>query len=113
MQQGFFDLSGALTDDTRLTVRGGRQEISFGSSRLVSVRESPNVRRSFDGARAFVAGDGFRIDAFAVHPVELREDIFDDRSDEQIALWGAYGTITGPLPKGQSLDIYVLSLRAR
>ena len=32
------------------TLRIGRQEMSYGSSRLVSVREGPNVRRSFDGA---------------------------------------------------------------
>lgn len=106
LQQGFVDLSGALSGDARLTVRGGRQEISFGSSRLVSVRESPNVRRSFDGARAFLSGDGLRVDALVVHPVELREDVFDDGSDKSTSLWGLYGTITAGLPKGQSLDVY-------
>ena len=108
LQQGFLDLSGKLTEDTRLTVRGGRQEISFGSSRLVSVRESPNVRRSFDGARAFVVGDGFRIDALAVQPIDLREGVFDDRTNKGTSLWGAYSTFTGPFPKGQSLDLYYL-----
>lgn len=106
LQQGFFDLSGKLSNDTRLTVRAGRQEISFGSSRLVSTRESPNIRRSFDGARAFLTGDGFRLDALAVRPLELREDVFDDRADDTTALWGVYGTLFAGLPKGHSLDVY-------
>ena len=32
-----------------VTVRIGRQELSFGSQRLVSVRGGPNVRQTFDG----------------------------------------------------------------
>lgn len=35
----------------QLAVRVGRQELKLGSSRLASVRESPNVRRTFDGIR--------------------------------------------------------------
>src|SRR4051812_21761077 len=33
------------------TLRVGRQEMLYGSQRLISVREDPNVRRCFDGAR--------------------------------------------------------------
>jgi hypothetical protein len=42
--QGFLDVSVPIGGD-RATLRAGRQEISFGSSRLVGVREGPNVRR--------------------------------------------------------------------
>ena len=108
LQQIFADLSAKMDDSTRLTLRGGRQEISFGSSRLVSVRESPNIRRSFDGARAFAVGNGFRVDAISVQPVELREGAFDDRTDQAVSLWGVYGTLSGALPKGQMLDVYYL-----
>ena len=38
-----------------LTLRVGRQEIGLGSSRLVSFREGPNVRQSFDGVRLGLA----------------------------------------------------------
>lgn len=108
LQQGFVDLSGKIDAGTRLTLRGGRQEMSFGSSRLVSVRESPNVRRSFDGARAMLTGEGYRVDALAVRPIELEDGVFDDKTDYSTALWGLYGTITAGLPKGQSLDLYYL-----
>src|SRR5204863_6269040 len=40
-----------LDEKDSLTLRVGRQELSLGTQRLVSVREGPNVRQSFDGAR--------------------------------------------------------------
>jgi hypothetical protein len=47
------------------TLRVGRQQMTFGSARLVSFREAPNVRRAFDGSRAFWrAKNGKRLDAF-------------------------------------------------
>lgn len=66
------------------------------------------MRRSFDGGRAMLTGDGYRVDVLAVRPIELREDVFDDKTDDTMGLWGVYGTITGGLPKGQSLDLYYL-----
>lgn len=108
LQQGFVDVSAKFDDATRFTLRGGRQEISIGSSRLVSVRESPNVRRSFDGGRAFIVGDGFRLDALAVRAVELHEGVFDDRSDDAVSLWGTYATIVSPSEKSKVLDLYYL-----
>src|SRR5258708_2188897 len=32
-----------------IALRVGRQELNYGSGRLISVREGPNVRQSFDG----------------------------------------------------------------
>jgi hypothetical protein len=112
--QGFADLalSPGLTEGDRLTLRAGRQELSFGSQRLVSVREGPNVRRAFDTARAIWEGGGYRLDAFASRPVELRRDrALDDRSNTEQAFWGAYGT--GPVPGLGGLlraDLYYLGL---
>src|SRR6185503_474155 len=44
LHQGFVDLSFGP-----VTVRAGRQELAFGSQRLISVRDGPNVRQTFDG----------------------------------------------------------------
>jgi hypothetical protein len=126
VQLGFFDQSGrdgrpAPTDINRLdvtqaffdfnapiaagvgTLRFGRQELSFGSSRLVSVREGPNVRRSFDGGRAFWTGGGYRADAFYVRPVAIEPGTFDDGRVDGEAFWGAY--LTGPAPGAEALKI--------
>src|SRR5580658_232809 len=43
----------------------GRQELKYGSGRLVSVREGPNVRQSFDGARVKSKVGTWQIDLWA------------------------------------------------
>jgi hypothetical protein len=108
--QAFTDLSlPAARGD--VTLRAGRQEMSFGSQRLVSVRESPNVRLAFDGVRSFWTGPGgVRVDAFAVRPVAPQLGVFNDSSDPTQAFWGVYAT--GPVwnVPGLNIDLYYLGL---
>ncbi len=108
--QAFADLVLPVTKSGDLTLRGGRQEMTFGSARLVSFRETPNVRRAFDGARAFWIVKGRRLDAFLVRPVNPRLRTFNDIPDRSQLFWGVYAT--GPVPaiKGTSLDLYYLGL---
>jgi len=47
-QSGFLEVGGE-TSWGSVNVRAGRQELEYGSGRLVDVREGPNVRLSFDG----------------------------------------------------------------
>jgi Alginate export len=111
VNQGFMDLIAPLWEDAALTLRVGRQELAYGSQRLVSVRESPNVRQTFDAVRLIFAGGGWRIDGFFSSPVQVRPGIFDDRRDDQRSFWGVYGTgPAAPLPAGR-LDLYYLGLR--
>lgn len=92
-------------------LRGGRQEMSFGSSRLVSVRESPNIRRAFDGVRAAWIGAGdTRIDAFLVRPVAPQLGTFNDSNDRTQLFWGAYATTAIPAVPGLKADLYYLGL---
>jgi hypothetical protein len=58
LHQAFVDVM--LDTQPTVTLRAGRQELAFGSSRLVSVRESPNVRQSFDGLRAVVRASAWQ-----------------------------------------------------
>ena len=114
-QQGFADYALDLAGAGRLTLRGGRQEMAFGSSRLVSVREGPNVLRSFDGGRASLdLGDGTRLDAFLTRPVLTARGAFDDRANPGQAFWGVYGTTSIPGLPGFGVDAYYLGFdRAR
>jgi hypothetical protein len=97
-----------------VTLRVGRQDLMFGSSRLMSLRESPNVRRTFDGARAFwTAGKKTRIDAFLVRPVTPKVDVFDDVRDTTQLVWGVYATAPVPSVTGLVLDLYYLGLDRR
>lgn len=108
--QAFVDLS-ASAGGGRATLRAGRQELSFGSQRLIAVREGPNIRRSYDGVRAFWNRGATRADAFYIEPVEIRPGSFDDRTQPGEALWGVYATSPIPSIKGLSADLYYLGYR--
>lgn len=108
LMQGFIDVSGAAASGD-LTLRGGRQEMSFGSSRLISVRDSPNIRRAFDGVRGFWKSEGYRADAFYVSPVDPRPGSFDDRTNGSEALGGVY--LTGPVAAPVNADLYWFDYR--
>lgn len=110
IQQAFVDfaLGGGTTDGAAFRV--GRQEMFFGSQRLVSVRESPNIRRSFDGVRAFYRAGEFRVDAFAMKPVQNKPGIFDDQPDESQRFWGLYAVTPVPFVPSLFADLYYLGL---
>jgi hypothetical protein len=93
-----------------LTLRLGRQELVYGSSRLVSNRNGPNVRRGFDGARIILSEGKWRLDAFAVKPVKTEPGAFDDPPDHAVTFWGAYAVTPFPVFKQASVDLYYLGL---
>ena len=93
------------------TLRAGRQELLFGSQRLVSVREGPNVRQSFDGLRATWHKKDWRVDAFVTRPVETNPGAWDDGPDPDAEFWGLYGTAPFRPLAGGKADVYYLGLR--
>ncbi|SEM16825.1 Alginate export [Bosea lupini] len=110
LRQGYGELTLPIAAGS-LMVRGGRQEMSFGSSRLISVRDSPNIRRAFDGVRAaWIASPDTRVDAFLVRPVAPLAGLFDDRSDPAQVFWGVYGANPVPGVPGLKADLYYLGL---
>ena len=88
-------------------VRAGRQEFALGGSRLVSVRDGPNLRRVFDGALATATQGAWRGQAFVLRPVDDRRGWLDDRTDDGQLLTGAYLTRQG---KATGVDLYYLYL---
>jgi len=115
LQQGFADLRASIGENTNVTFRGGRQEMTFGSGRLVDVREGPNIRLSFDGGRVFYESPTLRLDAFGAAPVVPERGVFDDHSDAQQpfpgkAFWGLYGVMPVSLVPGLHVDIYYLGI---
>src|SRR5262245_3183869 len=94
-----------------LTLRVGRQELSFGSSRLIGFREGPNIRLSFDGVRLLVQYKLWTLDAFAVMPVEVDPGFFDDGPIHGQNLWGVYAV--RPLQvigENDKVDVYYFGL---
>lgn len=70
VHQAFVDAGLWQSRNNSLTLRIGRQEVEFGSARLVSSRAGLNVRQSFDGARLTLNKREWQVDAFATKPVE-------------------------------------------
>jgi hypothetical protein len=110
VHQAFLDVTGGMDASFTLTARLGRQEMQYGSARLVSAREGPNVRQSFDGARLLLESGAWHADVFVTRPVETDPGTFDDEWDRERAFWGAYGTAPLPLLPDGNLDLYFLVL---
>ncbi len=92
-----------------LLLRLGRQELRYGSQRLVSVRERPNNRQAFDAVKGVLAGRHASLDVFYGHYVQARKGIFDDAVDPAVRLWGVYG-VNRKAPLLGNLDLYYLGL---
>lgn len=106
LHQAFLDVKFDLAGDGSFVLRSGRQELAYGSQRIISVREGPNVRQSFDGFRAIFRTGSVRIDGFATKPAETKRYVFDDGPDNNRALWGVYSAFPLQiLPKG-NVDLY-------
>src|SRR5260370_8123252 len=91
-----------------IALRVGRQELEYGSGRLLDVREGPNVRLSFDGFMVKSKIDSWQIDGFAVRPDLDNPGFFDNAPNHAVGFWGVYAT--RPLPRKMSLEGYYLAL---
>ena len=99
---------GASEGDRWVVLQAGRQELNYGSGRLVSVREGPNVRQSFDGAKLKIKAGAWRVDAFAARPDLDKPGFFNNTPDHRTAFWGVYAT--RPWRRRVSFDSYYLGL---
>ncbi|HEX4588996.1 MAG TPA: alginate export family protein, partial [Gemmataceae bacterium] len=103
----FVDLKVGEIDGRPVYVRGGRQELLYGSERLISPLDWANTRRTFQGVKAFYQGDKLDVDAFWVQPVEAVRNDFDS-VDHRLNFTGVWATYRPE--KGRYLDFYVLNL---
>ncbi len=106
VQQAFAEVNLPLQDREKLGLRVGRQEMLLGSERLVSSREGPNIRRSFDALRAIYSRGAYNFTGFVTHPVDVKEGVLDDAPDYKQAFFGVYGT--APITKNVNTDLYYL-----
>jgi hypothetical protein len=112
LHQAFIDISNRSAAPLKLTLRAGRQELSYGSQRLVSVREGPNNRQSFDAVKLMSAWKNVKADFFFSHYVAARKGIFDDKFNKNTLFWGNYWTIKN-VPVIGGIDVYYLGLQRK
>jgi hypothetical protein len=110
LHQAFLDFRLPFSEADSLTLRLGRQELAYGSSRLVSFREGPNVRQSFDGVKGILKIASWQIDAFAAKPVRTRTGVFDDDPDPGESFWGLYAVTPLSFLPGGNIDLYYLGV---
>ncbi len=89
-------------------LRVGRQEFHYGSGRILTFREGPNVRQSFDAALFRVQPGAWKIDTLCARPAETTPGIFDNQTDDQQLIYGFYAVTPLTLLKGANLDLYYL-----
>jgi hypothetical protein len=114
IDRNFGDFLNLFTDiklfdikDNGLYVRGGRQELLYGSQRLISPLDWANTRRTFEGVKAFWHSEKWDVDAFFVKPVLIQPTRFDfqDSSKPFAGLWTTYRP-----RKSDTIDMYYLYL---
>ncbi len=115
--QAFLDWIPIQKENASVKIRLGRQEIGYGASRLVGIREGPNMRRAFDMARVLLRRKQAALDLFYGKEVRVLPQAFDNTSNlgdnDAIApmFWGAY--YSRPLLNGiGKLDIYYLGFHS-
>jgi hypothetical protein len=89
-------------------VRVGRQELLFGSQRLISPLDWANTRRTFEGVRAYRRSDELDVDVFAVHPVVINPTT-EDKADTKALFYGIWTTYRPT--KDTVVDLYYLGLK--
>lgn len=109
VHQAFADYSFHLSATKKLLFRLGRQELLYGSQRLVAVRDGPNNRQSFDAVRSIFSARNYKLDFFYSHSVAARKNIFDDGFNKAVKFWGAY-LVRNNLPVLTNIDLYYFGL---
>ncbi len=107
LQNAFVDLAHELKDG-KTTLRLGRQELSYGSQRLVSPLDWSNTRRTWDGVRAIAELGGWRMDAFATRPVVIDKYEFNEPDQDQ-EFYGFYA-VHKLSERTLTYDLYLLRL---
>jgi hypothetical protein len=89
--------------------RVGRQEMNYGSQRLLASPDWTNIRRSYDGAKIFWQTEEVGIDAFWLRPVTNLVGRFNtpDAKRQLAGLWTTYRP-----SKEQTLNAYYLYVDA-
>ncbi len=117
VHQGFLEWKPINSSSFKATVRLGRQEIGYGASRIVGIREGPNMRRTFDMARVILQKNNSSIDLLYGKEVNISPFSFDNKSnifktnESNPSFWGAYYRRPFLGDRGK-LDLYYFGFHA-
>lgn len=111
LHQAFVDIALLQNENASFTLRLGRQELNYGSSRLISTREGPNNRQAFDGAKVMYRRQTTSLDLFYTDYVVSKQGIFNDEIlGKRVKLWGAY-LVRNKVAMLRNVDLYYLGIQ--
>jgi hypothetical protein len=110
LKKGTEEKKGAEKKKDSLVMRVGRQELEFGSGRLVDIREGPNVHQAFDGLSLRWKPAPWDVTGFLTKPVRNRTGFLNSLPDSGVTFWGIYAVRPLPKTKGGNIDLYYLGL---
>ncbi|MEM7036820.1 MAG: alginate export family protein [Bacteroidota bacterium] len=94
--QAFAEYKFSIRKSHKISVRVGRQEMGLGATRLLGIREGPNIRRSYDLVRGIARHKSTTLQAFYGREVLPMAGAFDNRftffdpDGPNPRLWGLY-----------------------
>jgi hypothetical protein len=112
VHQAFFEWRQPI-GSSRLTAKAGRQELSIGSTRLISASPGLNVKRSFDGATVTVRTPSWSVVGAAARLVGTQPGAFDDRAEHGQLFWGAAAGRRSRLVEQGEIGAYYLGVDRR
>ena len=95
----------------KINIRVGRQEIDYGSGRLISVNEGVNVRHYFTGVKLIYNSGRLSADGFVMMGNNISAGVFDNTIIRRPSLWGLYSKLL--LAKNKNLDLYYLGIERK
>jgi len=110
LHQLFSEYHFNISEDTKLIIRPGRQEMEYGDARYVTVREGPNVRLSFDALKIMALHKSSQYDLFLSRPVTTDPGFLDSRADSNELFWGMYTVHSAPFFIPGNIDLYYFGL---
>ena len=90
-----------------VTLKVGRQELSYGDERLIGPSDWLNIPRTFDALKARFENEQFWVDAFTSRPVLANDDRFNVSNDYEY-FSGIYGSTKALVPKNET-QLYFLA----
>jgi hypothetical protein len=110
LHQAFLEWRLFASKRNSLSIRIGRQELGFGSGRLISPAEGLNTRRSLDGVRLTMKIGSVVWNATTLRLVKSLPGIFDDVPDHTQLEWGTGMTAPHPVWKKANISLYYFGL---
>jgi hypothetical protein len=107
LHQAFLDIYFLQNEHTKIVLRAGRQELLYGSQRIIAVREGPNNRQSFDGIKLFYKSNRWQVDFYYAQPLTNKPNLFDDVSNTDRKVWSMY-VVGKKIPILGNADVYYI-----